>query len=68
MIPSDPGKEDAGRLAALDDQLNKRFLVIEVDDESGEIYIDTSDGFSTIEMLGIAEFLKVEALTEEDDE
>lgn len=53
----------------LDAALGKRFLVIEIDDESGDVEWE-DDGFAPWEILGIAETLRadaLEALRDDDD-
>lgn len=67
-MTGNPGNQDARKIEALDKQLDKRFLVIEVNDGSGAIDVDLSDGFSGIELLGIAEWLKDYVFTDDEDE
>jgi hypothetical protein len=57
----------------LDQQIGKRHLVIAIDDNTGEIELDT-DGFASWEVVGIAAFLmhlgedQLEAAEDEEDD
>jgi hypothetical protein len=65
------GKEAPPPNVDLEQLVKKRFLVIEVDDETGELTVSDDGGITGWEQVGIAAWLDATArdyLTEDDDD